>query len=163
MDEKINDEKALDCRDAIADLKEQESKLYEQKFKNLQDEYDAVLEEFDHTKTMLEGYIDLAETAGYISSSKYYDSLIENENEKLNKLYEKRDALAASLDEAINSGKIAKYSEAWYSMQKEINSVDEAIVDCNKNTLEWSNNIRQIEWDIFDKIQDKISGMRLHS
>lgn len=108
---------------------------------------------------MLEGYIDLAETAGYISSSKYYDSLIENENEKLNKLYEKRDALAVSLDEAINSGKIAKYSEAWYSMQKEINSVDEAIVDCNKNTLEWSNNIRQIEWDIFDKIQDKISGI----
>ena len=159
MDEKINDEKALDCRDAIADLKEQESKLFEQKFKNLQDEYDAVLEEFDHTKTMLEGYIDLAETAGYISSSKYYDSLIENENEKLNKLYEKRDALAASLDEAINSGKIAKYSEAWYSMQKEINSVDEAIVDCNKNTLEWSNNIRKIEWDIFDKIQDKISGI----
>lgn len=152
-------EKALDCRDAIADLKEQESKLYEQKFKNLQDEYDNILEEFDHTKNMLEGYIDLAETAGYISSSKYYDSLIENENEKLNKLYEKRDALAVSLDEAINSGKIAKYSEAWYSMQKEINSVDEAIVDCNKNTLEWSNNIRQIEWDIFDKIQDKISGI----
>ena len=152
-------EKALDCRDAIADLKEQESKLYEQKFKNLQDEYDNILEEFDHTKNMLEGYIDLAETAGYISSSKYYDSLIENENEKLNKLYEKRDALATSLDEAINSGKIAKYSEAWYSMQKEINSVDEAIVDCNKNTLKWSNNIRQIEWDIFDKIQDKISGI----
>ena len=31
MDEKINDEKALDCRDAIVDLKEQESKLIEQR------------------------------------------------------------------------------------------------------------------------------------
>ena len=63
-----NDEKALDCRDAIADLREQESKLYEQKFNNLKDEYDDILDQFDHTQKMLEGYIDLTEAQGYISS-----------------------------------------------------------------------------------------------
>ena len=65
---KYNDEKALDCRDAIADLREQESKLYEQKFNNLKDEYDDILDQFDHTQKMLEGYIDLTEAQGYISS-----------------------------------------------------------------------------------------------
>lgn len=50
MDEKTNDEKALDCRDAIVDLKEQESKLIEQRFNNIKDEYDAILKQFKHVK-----------------------------------------------------------------------------------------------------------------
>ena len=108
---------------------------------------------------MLEGYIDLTEAQGYISSSKYYDALIENENEKLNNLTSKRNDLINSLDEALASGKIDKYSESWYDMQQEINSVDEAILDCNKNTVEWGNNIRQIGWDIFDKLEDRISDI----
>ena len=164
LKDKISDyktwyEKALDCRDAIADLREQESKLYEQKFNNLKDEYDDILDQFDHTQKMLEGYIDLTEAQGYISSSKYYDALIENENEKLNNLTSKRNDLINSLDEALASGKIDKYSESWYDMQQEINSVDEAILDCNKNTVEWGNNIRQIGWDIFDKLEDRISDI----
>lgn len=164
LKDKISDyktwyEKALDCRDAIADLREQESKLYEQKFNNLKDEYDDILDQFDHTQKMLEGYIDLTEAQGYISSSKYYDALIENENEKLNNLTSKRNDLINSLDEALASGKIDKYSESWYDMQQEINSIDEAILDCNKNTVEWGNNIRQIGWDIFDKIEDRISDI----
>lgn len=164
LKDKISDyktwyEKALDCRDAIADLREQESKLYEQKFNNLKDEYDDILDQFDHTQKMLEVYIDLTEAQGYISSSKYYDALIENENEKLNNLTSKRNDLINSLNEALASGKIDKYSESWYDMQQEINSVDEAILDCNKNTVEWGNNIRQIQWDIFDKLEDRISDI----
>lgn len=157
MDEKINDEKALDCRDAIIDLKEQESKLIEQRFNNIKDEYDAILKQFEHTHSMLEGAIDITETFGYIVSTKYYDSLISNENEKINKLYAEREALVNSLNSALSSGKIDKYSESWYNMQNEIDSIDESIQDCNKSTIEWGNSIRQIQWDLFDKLQDRIS------
>lgn len=127
MDEKINDEKALDCRDAIIDLKEQESKLIEQRFNNVKDEYDAILKQFEHTQSMLEGAIDITETSGYIVSTKYYDSLISNENEKINKLYAEREALVNSLNSALSNGKIDKYSESWYNMQDEIDSIDESI------------------------------------
>lgn len=120
MDEKINDEKALDCRDAIIDLKEQESKLIEQRFNNIKDEYDAILKQFEHTQSMLEGAIDITETSGYIVSTKYYDSLISNENEKINQLYAEREALVNSLNSALSSGKIDKYSESWYNMQDEM-------------------------------------------
>lgn len=157
MDEKINDEKALDCRDAIIDLKEQESKLIEQRFNNVKDEYDAILKQFEHTHSMLEGAIDITETSGYVVSTKYYDSLISNENEKINKLYAEREALVNSLNSALSSGKIDKYSESWYNMQNEIDSIDESIQDCNKSTIEWGNSIRQIQWDLFDKLQDRIS------
>lgn len=157
MDEKINDEKALDCRDAIVDLKEQESKLIEQRFNNIKDEYDAILKQFKHTQSMLEGAIDITETSGYIVSTKYYDSLISNENEKINQLYAEREALVNSLNSALSSGKIDKYSESWYNMQDEIDSIDESIQECNKSTIEWGNSIRQIQWDLFDKLQDRIS------
>lgn len=162
LKEKISDyknwyEKALDCRDAIIDLKEQESKLIEQRFNNIKDEYDAILKQFEHTHSMLEGAIDITETSGYIVSTKYYDSLISNENEKINKLYAEREALVNSLNSALSSGKIDKYSESWYNMQNEIDSIDESIQDCNKSTIEWGNSIRQIQWDLFDKLQDRIS------
>lgn len=162
LKEKISDyknwyEKALDCRDAIVDLKEQESKLIEQRFNNIKDEYDAILKQFEHTQSMLEGAIDITETSGYIVSTKYYDSLISNENEKINKLYAEREALVNSLNSALSSGKIDKYSESWYNMQDEIDSIDESIQDCNKSTIEWGNSIRQIQWDLFDKLQDRIS------
>lgn len=164
LKEKISDyknwyEKALDCRDAIIDLKEQESKLIEQRFNNIKDEYDAILKQFEHTQSMLEGAIDITETSGYIVSTKYYDSLISNENEKINKLYAEREALVNSLNSALSSGKIDKYSESWYNMQNEIDSIDESIQDCNKSTIEWGNSIRQIQWDLFDKLQDRISAI----
>ena len=162
LKEKISDyknwyEKALDCRDAIIDLKEQESKLIEQRFNNIKDEYDAILKQFEHTQSMLEGAIDITETSGYIVSTKYYDSLISNENEKINKLYAEREALVNSLNSALSNGKIDKYSESWYNMQDEIDSIDESIQDCNKSTIKWGNSIRQIQWDLFDKLQDRIS------
>lgn len=162
LKEKISDyknwyEKALDCRDAIIDVKEQESKLIEQRFNNIKDEYDAILKQFEHTHSMLEGAIDITETSGYIVSTKYYDSLISNENEKINQLYAEREALVNSLNSALSSGKIDKYSESWYNMQDEIDSIDESIQDCNKSTIEWGNSIRQIQWDLFDKLQDRIS------
>lgn len=143
MDEKINDEKALDCRDAIIDLKEQESKLIEQRFNNVKDEYDAILKQFEHTHSMLEGAIDITETSGYIVSTKYYDSLISNENEKINKLYAEREALVNSLNSALSSGKIDKYSESWYNMQNEID-----LLDTNKDMYDYQKQLAEKQKEI---------------
>jgi len=44
-------------------------------------------------------------------------------------------------------------------MQQEINDVNEAIQESTTNIIEFGNSIRDIKWDIFDKIQDMISGI----
>lgn len=44
-------------------------------------------------------------------------------------------------------------------MQEEINSVDKAIQEANTSLVEYNNSIRDIQWDVFDKLQDKISGI----
>lgn len=44
-------------------------------------------------------------------------------------------------------------------MQQQINDVNEAIQDANTNILESGNSIREIKWDIFDTIQERISSI----
>ena len=112
---------------------------------------------------MIEGYVDQTETAGYLVSQEYYSALIENEQDTLEKLNEERNQLVASLNDAVNSGAIVKESEAWYSMWEEINSVDEAIQDSTTSLIEFKNEMRQIEWDIFDKFQEAVSGITTES
>ena len=67
-----NDEKALDCRDAIEQLKETESELYEQAFEHISTMFDGIVGQLEHFRNMMEGYVDQTETAGYIVSSYNY-------------------------------------------------------------------------------------------
>lgn len=156
---KINDEKALDCRDAIEELKESVRELYKEAFENVVTLYDGMLNQIDHRRNMLEGYVDQTEAQGYIVSTKYYDALISNEQNKLNKLTKERNDLINAMNDAIVNGGIEMYSEQWYSFQEDINKVNEAIQDANTNIIKFKNSIREIKWDIFDKIQDRISSI----
>lgn len=155
--------KALDCRDAIEQLRETESELYEQAFEHISTMFDGIVGQLEHFRNMMEGYVDQTETAGYIVSQQYYSALIENEQDTLEKLNEERDQLVASLNNAVNSGAIVKESEAWFDMQSQINDVSEAIQDSTTSLIEFKNEMRQIEWDIFDLFQDAVSGITTES
>lgn len=157
------DEKALDCRDAIEELKETESELYEQAFEHISTMFDGIVGQLEHFRNMMEGYVDQTETAGYIVSQQYYSALIDNEEATLSQLNEERNQLIASLNDAVNSGAITKESEAWFDMQNQINEINEAIQDSTTSIIEFKNSIRDIEWDIFDKLQDSISEITSES
>lgn len=155
--------KALDCRDAIEELRETESELYEQAFDHISTMFDGIVGQLEHFRNMMEGYVDQTETAGYIVSQKYYTALIDNEEATLSRLNDERNQLIASLNDAVNSGAITKESEAWFDMQSQINEVNEAIQDSTTSIIEFKNSIRDIEWDIFDKLQDSISEITSES
>lgn len=106
-------EKALDCLDAIDDLRESESKLYEQRFENVSTKYDGYLGVIQHEKDMLDEFVSQTETAGYITSSKYYDAMSANAKKQQEELKKQRDEMISELNNAVNSGTIEKYSESW--------------------------------------------------
>lgn len=106
-------EKALDCLDAIDDLRESESKLYEQRFENVSTKYDGYLGVIQHEKDMLDEFVSQTETAGYITSGKYYDAMSANAKKQQEELKKQRDEMVAELNNAVNSGTIEKYSESW--------------------------------------------------
>lgn len=150
-------EKALDCLDAIDDLRESESKLYEQRFENVSTKYDGYLGVIQHEKDMLDEFVSQTETAGYITSGKYYDAMSANAKKQQEEFKKQRDEMVAELNNAVNSGAIEKYSESWYNMISSIDEVTKSIEECNTSLLEYQKNLRELDWQIFDLIQDKIS------
>ena len=150
-------EKALDCLDAIDDLRESESKLYEQRFENVSTKYDGYLGVIQHEKDMLDEFVSQTETAGYITSGKYYDAMSANAKKQQEELKKQRDEMISELNNAVNSGTIEKYGESWYNMVNSIDDVTKSIEECNTSLLEYQKNLRELDWQIFDLVQDKIS------
>ena len=156
-------EKALDCRDAVEELRETESELYQTSFENVLAQYDDILAGFDHQKSMLDEYINQAEEQGFIVSIKYYQAQIDAEQKNLTELEEKRASALSALQNAMASGTIAKGSEAWYDMCQEIDDVTLAIEEANTALLEYNNSIRDVNWEVFDLLQDRISNITKES
>lgn len=148
----------LKCIDAVAELKETEAELYAQRFENVQAQYDGILQGYEHTEAMLEEYINQAEAKGHIVSKKYYEALIANEKNNINVLKQEQAALIAARDKAVING-IDKNSQDWYDMCSEIDGVTQAIEEGNTALIEYANSIRDIDWQVFDLIQERISDV----
>ena len=151
------DEKALDCQKAIEELKETQADLYKQSFDNVSTQYDGMLQVIEYRKSMLDEFLSQSEEKGLIESTNYYDALITQEKDNIKQLTAEKNALLSSLEDGMASGLIDKNSEAWYEMCNEIDDVTLSIEEANTALLEYNNNIRDIQWQIFDLLQDRIS------
>lgn len=149
--------KAIELRDKIIELRETEASLYKQRFDNVITEYEGYLGVIEHERSMLEESISQTEARGYIVSERYYEALQETEEKNIKKLEAEKTALLAELQNGVSSGTIVKESEAWYEMISDIDGVTESIAQANTQLIEYSNNIRDIKWEVFDLIQDRIS------
>ena len=137
-------EKALDCKDAIQDLHETLSSLYEDKFNDIQNDYDNQLELLEHLTNSYNTGIDKLEAKGYLESTKYYSALQNVEKQNIAIMNKELKDLEKSFSEAMNSGEIEKYSDSWYDMQISINEVKESIDEANVSLLEYSKTMREI-------------------
>lgn len=152
-------EKYLACIKSAEDLKEELASLYKENFDNIQKDYSNRLTFLEHSAKTLNNQIDLIEAQGHTVTASYYNKLIDVEKGKIDILYAEKSALEKALNEAVASGKIAKYSEAWYEMMNQIYAVDEAIQEGNIQIAEFNKEIRNIEWDAFDAGIDKFDKL----
>lgn len=152
-------EKALACRDAVTDLNETLGDLYASAFDNVISEYDTIMSAIEHRQSMIEAAISQTEEKGYLVSTKYYQALMKTEQENLSQLQKEKTALTNALNTAVSSGAIAKSSEEWHDMVSQINDVTLAIEEADTAMIGYSNSIRDIEWEVFDLLQDRISNV----
>lgn len=132
--------------------------LYKQSFDNISAKYDAYLSLIEHEKSMLDEYISQQEEKGYIVSTKYYEELSSQENQNISKLKAERDELIKARAAWVAAGGSTD-SEDWYNMTQEINDTTLAIEQGETALLEYANAIRDIEWGVFDLIQERISNI----
>lgn len=156
-------EKAIACKDAVEQLHEKESTLYKTKFENVVSKFDGYLSLIEHKKNMTEESISRSEEKGYVTSIKYYRSLMDSEGKNIEQLKKEQTELTNAMNDAVKNGNIKKKSEAWYEMKKQINAVTESIEEANTAMIKYSNSIRDIQWQVFDMIQEKISQITSES
>lgn len=147
-------DKALECSDAIEDLRGNLAELAMTKFENVSKEYDDRLALIEHHTSMLDGYVSRAEAAGFWVSEVYYQKMAEKELENINQLQGKYNDLVATFNENVSNGSIEKYSEDWYEMRIEIDDVESALQEANTALVEFNQTLQQIHWDLFDRVND---------
>ena len=150
-------EKALDCKDAIKELKETQAELYKTAFDNVATKYEGILGVIDHEKSMLDEYISQSEAKGYITSANYYKAQISAEQKNIKELQNEKANLLTALQNGVNSGTIKQGSEAWYEMVNQIDDVTLSIEQANTTVLELNKSIREVDWQVFDLLQERIS------
>jgi len=156
-------EQALECQDAITELRDELVNLAETKFDNYVSEYENQLSMIEQQANMINQSMDNMESKGYMVSAVYYDALIDAEQTTLIKLHEKYNTLNSTLSEFVKNGTIEQYSEKWCEMQLEIDGVKEAILESEGAVIEFNNALRDLEWDVFDKIQNSMSQIPIES
>lgn len=156
-------EKALECSDAIQTLHQTLAELYRDNFENTQTDYKNQLSLLDTQADKYNNVIDKLEIKGYLKSTEYYAKLQKVESQRILLLKKEYNDLQSQLSKAMASGEISKYSEEWYSMNSAINEVSKSIDEANNNLLKYDKTIRELKWEYFDYMQDRISQITKES
>lgn len=130
-----------------------------EQFNDLADDYDNLVSIIESESNLLNVQMDLLEAQGERLSSKYYESLIENTNDTISTLEDKRNRMQKDLKDAVSDGDIQKGSDAWYEMVNAISEVDEEIVQCRIDVEEFQNAINDLKWANLDKLVSRLDSI----
>ena len=151
--------KAIECRDAIKQLKADEADLWNQQYELTQSYYDVRLEEIQKQYDALDSYIELAENTGRISANNYRQKQIDNERKSIDKLKKEAEELNTIMNNAVKSGEVKKYSEGWYEWKNQIGEINNKILETKANIAKLKKEIRETNWEIFDKARETVSNV----
>lgn len=152
-------DKYLESLDQVKEKQDEQRELMAERFDIIQNAYDNVTDRVDWRQDMIGEYMNQAEAKGQPISSKYYSGMIKGEQNRIGYLKKERDALYKELESAVDSGIIKKNSTEWNEMVNSINEVTLEIEQANTAVLEFEKSIRELEWEQFDLLQDKISNV----
>ena len=152
-------DKAQDAKTAVQELNIELKGLAKSRFDNVASEFEKKISHFKDYSDQLQKEMDIITTKSWFSSTSINESMKKVEQDNLDRLKQERNALMNTLNSAVSSGKIEKYSEDWYDMQSSIDSVTSSILDAEKALIEYDNAIRQIKWDAFDRTRDDVENL----
>lgn len=136
---------------------------YKEVFDSTKKQFDNVLELAGKLSEQYSTSMDIATAKGLMASTRYYELMLNQEQQNLIELRKQLNEMTTALNNGVNSGAIQKGSEAWYEMTETIADVNNAIGEATKSVIEYNNQIRQIEWERFDYLQDRISDITSES
>ncbi|MBD5115785.1 MAG: hypothetical protein HDT46_11450, partial [Ruminococcaceae bacterium] len=157
MRDKINDVTLAVERanNSLLDYGESINEIYEKLFDNISKNFDHKLNEIQHLSSSYDIGISMLEAKGYLGSVNFYTALQDSQRESLGLLKQE----LASLQKAFAESGAEEYSDEWFEMRAKILDVNKAIREGELSLLEYAKALREIEWEHFDYLQERISDI----
>ncbi|GFI70197.1 chromosome partition protein Smc [Lachnospiraceae bacterium] len=162
--EAINDyekwaDKVADCKQELAELKAAIRQLELEKFNNIMEEFTNQFDLREDGKDLISKQIDLLKEAGQLIGESFFTSQIDQSKKQLALLEEEKKQLVEQMSSAIGSGRVQKGTEEWLSMVNALSDVEGNILDCKKAIEGFDNELLQLHWDIFDRLQGQFKDL----
>lgn len=154
-------EKSLDARDKQLEIEENIAKLFSDRFDMISTDFDNDKAIIEHRTNTANNNIDYLEEKGYLGSKANYSAIASATQDEISKSTAKIEALKAERAYALSNpySGIVKDSEQDKEFQKAIQEEIENRQELNTQLAEANNNMRQVDWDRFDYIQERISDI----
>lgn len=143
----------------IIDYSNEISKEYVNMFDAIGEKYENRLTLAQHKANEFNNYLEIAEARGYVTSQKYYAELAKIESENIKQAKNEAKDLQKSLNKSIANGAVAIGSKKYYEMTQAIYDANEAVQEGTKNLIEYNNQLRQISWDKFDMVRERVEDL----
>lgn len=148
-----------DTQRAISDANVELAKLYQDNFNYIEQNYQNQLSLYEHYSNIYSSKATLLQTQGYMASSKLIERQMAIQNKNVEITKKQISDLTKELNEAMDSGRIEQYSDAWYNMQASIDAARESLYKTNNEIANLQNSMRQLDWDKFDLQQEMYSQL----
>lgn len=156
-------EKSLSARDKKLEIEEQMAQLFIDRFDMIATDFDNNMSIIEHRINTANNNVDYLEARGYLGSKQNYVAVKSATQDEVNQSKQKIERLKAERASAVKRGSknggIDKDSEQDKEFQKTINEEIEHLQELNTQLVEANNNLRQIDWDHFDYLQERISDI----
>ena len=159
-------DKAVDCKDALHDLREQEQELAGEKLDNILNHYQWRIDRLDAIVSNNDALIDLKNATGAEIVASDYDKAIEATRQKIDELSESRIAMAKEFASLVERGLIAEGTEAWNDYTGKIEDLDEEIINTRTDLQKLNDSVSKItitnlkySLAYLESIAQKIDGM----
>ena len=145
-------EKAISCSDTVAELEQSLNELsFNTKWENIKTELDAVVSVFDADIDLIQTKIDALEIRGLFANSSYYTEMSALTQRKLDTL----NSEAAQLKSIMSA--MPQDNEGYDAMLSELMDINKEIAELENNCIEFNNNIRDLNWEIFEYLEESIN------
>lgn len=152
-------DKVADCKQELAELRTAIRQLELEKFNNIMEEFSNQFDLREDGKDLISKQIDLLKEAGQLIGESFFTTQIEQSKKQLALLEAEKTKLVEQMTSAVSSGRVQKGTDEWLSMVNTLSDVEGNILDCKKAIEEFDNELLQLHWDIFDRIQTQFSNI----
>lgn len=108
------EEAIWDANNAILEFEQKLKQVAKQNFDDLVSQFENAINILTSKMDLTDKIIGMVQNTGHIISKRYYESLIEAEDQNIKNLKKKYDELQKVFDDAVASGDITPYSDEWY-------------------------------------------------